>query len=517
LSKQQTKGQNSIWDADPLIVIASNRGPYAFSEKENGDFEPKRGAGGLVTALWALAERHDVLWVASALSEDDRKWSQSNNGQPTKIENIDLLLIESPEDRYDAFYNSISNPLLWFIQHEMWNIPRTPSLTEEMWQAWEDGYVWINQQFADAIAEIVADEPEDRPVIIMPQDYHLYLVPEFLRPQISSNYQIQPFVHIPWPGPNGWRILPEPIRNRVLRSMLSSNRIGFQTKRDAFNFVQTSRFYLDGAHSYGSRNSIEFQGRKIYATAYPISIDVEKVDEIAEEPATTLQKNQLMSIIGDNKVILRTDRVEPSKNILRGLEAYRDLLTRYPEHRGNVQFIQLLVPSRMGVEEYSTYLKDIMAAAGMINADFSEEFWEPVRTIVGNNYSRALAAMQIYDVLLVNPIADGMNLVAKEGVLVNNRDGVLVLSENAGAFYELGDYALNVSPFDTYSTANAIHEALTMSGDDKASRAEKMRQQVRSNDVRKWFANQVEDALNAFLSQSSSEATSATPSASTSE
>jgi trehalose 6-phosphate synthase len=508
---------NNLWDANPLIVIASNRGPFAFTEKDDGSFDVKRGAGGLVTALWALAEQHDVLWVAAALSEDDHKWAAQQNGQPVTVENIKLLLAQAPPERHDPFYNVISNPLLWFIQHQMWNIPRTPSLTEEVWNAWEDGYVWVNRLFADTIAAVVEDEPEDRPVIIMPQDYHMYLLPKFLREKLGTRFQIQPFIHIPWPGPVGWRILPEPIRNQVFESMLQSDRVGFQTQRDAFNFVQTARFYLDDAHSYGSRNKITYKAHEVHALPYPISIDIEKVESIAEEPATTLQKNQIMSVVGDNQVILRTDRVEPSKNILRGLESYRDLLTRFPEHRGKVQLLQLLVPSRMGVEEYSEYLQDIMAQAGMINADFSEEFWEPVRTIVGNNYSRALAAMQIYDVLLVNPIADGMNLVAKEGVLVNKRDGVLVLSENAGAVYELGKEALTVSPFDTYSTANALHEALTMDRDEKQRRADNLRKQVRSNDVRRWFANQVEDALRAFESQPKKAETSPTPSAKTSE
>lgn len=491
---------NSVWDSNPLIVIISNRGPFKFTQRENGAFDAERGAGGLVTALWALAERHDVLWVASALGEGDRAWSAEQGGKPTEVEGIQLLLIQSPPERYDKFYNHIANPLLWFIQHEMWDIPRTPSINQEVWEAWEAGYLWINRQFALAVADVVKDEPADRPVVIMPQDYHLYLMPEFLRDQLGNRFQIQPFLHIPWPGPDGWRVLPDQMRQRIFNSMLQSDRIGFQTRRDAFNFVQTCRFYLDGAHSRGSRNSIEYQGRKIFAVDYPISIDVDKVESLVEEPATQLQKNQLMSVIGDRQLILRTDRIEPSKNILRGLDVFRDLLVRYPEHRGNVQLLQLLVPSRLGVEEYSSYLQDIMATAGMINAEFSEAFYEPVRTIVGNNYERALAAMQLYDVLIVNPIADGMNLVAKEGVLVNNRDGVLILSENAGAVYELGDHALTISPFDTFSTANALHDALTMPALERQKRAEALREQVRTADVRAWFASQVEDALKSFKS-----------------
>lgn len=496
---------------EPLIVIASNRGPYSFEiNQEKGALEAQRGAGGLVTALAALAQRHDVLWISSALSKGDRQWAKEHAGQPDDIEGISLLMIQSPKERYNQFYNMIANPLLWFIQHEMWDVPRSPSINQEMWQAWEQGYVAVNKQFADAIAKVIDREPADRPVIVMPQDYHLYLVPKFLRQKLGHRVQIQPFLHIPWPGPDSWRLLPGQMRNMLLDSMLQSDRIGFQTQKDAFNFVQTCRFYMDGAHSRGSRNSIEYQGRKIFAKTYPISIDVEKVESITDEPNTRLQKNQLMSMVGDQKLILRVDRVEPSKNILRGLEAYRDMLERFPEHRGEVQMMMLLVPSRMEVSEYSDYLQDIMATAGMINAEYSQEYWEPVRTVVGNNYPRAIAAMQIADVVLVNPVADGMNLVAKESMLVSNRDGVLVLSENAGAVYELGEYALTVSPFDTYGTANALNEALMMDPAERHERSEAMKAHIRKADVRQWFAHQVEDAIKALDNQDKNAETSET-------
>src|SRR5690606_4977053 len=185
----------------------------------------------------------------------------------------------------------------------------------------------------------------------------------------------------------------------------------------------------------------------------------------------------------------------------------------YPEHRGRVQMLALLVPSRMEVDEYQNYLRDIMAEAGMINAKYSDELWEPVRIIVGHNYHRAIAAMQLYDVLLVNPVADGMNLVAKEGALVNQKDGVLVLSEHAGAFYELGDEALAVSPFDIHSTAEALHQALTMPVEERHRRAEALRQKVRGADVRRWFYAQLEDALRASSSQARNASTPDTPSA----
>lgn len=509
MSEMNDKMKSTDSNDDPLIVIVSNRGPFSFTEKEDGSFESKRGAGGVVTALSALAERHEVLWIASALDKGDRRWAEAHKNQTENVEGILIRLVRPDKARYQQFYNVIANPLLWFIQHQLWDTPRYPSITGQTWEAWYEGYVEINELFADVVTEAVKDT--SRPVIILPQDYHLYLLPSFLRERLGSNVQIQPFIHIPWPGPDAWRILPAEMRSMVLYSLMMSDRIGFQTRKDAFNFVQTCRFHLDDAHSRGSRDTIHYQGRPVKAKAYPISIDVDKVEALAEEAQTRLLKSQIINYTGDRRLILRIDRIEPSKNILRGLQAYRELLELHPEHQSQVQMLALLMPSRMEVDEYQNYLREIMSAAGMINAQYSEEFWEPVRIIVGHNYPRAIAAMQLYDVLLVNPIADGMNLVAKEGALVNQRDGVLVLSEYAGAFYELGDQALTVSPFDIHGTAKALHHALTMSVEERQERAEALREQVRGAGVKPWFYSQVEDALQAFNNQAKNDSTPSTP------
>ena len=502
-------------ERSPLVVIASNRGPFKFEQRPDGSISVKRGSGGLVTALGALAEQHEVLWVASAMDDGDRQWAEEHRDEVVEVEGVYLRLVTPDPDRYEMFYQQIANPLLWFIQHQLWDSPRSPTITKETWDAWTEGYVAINRLFADAIVDSVKDT--DRPVIILPQDYHLYLVPRFLRERLGSRAQIQPFVHIPWPGPDAWRFLPEPMRLSLLTSLLESDRVGFQTRRDAFNFVQTCRFYVPGAHSHGTRDRIHIGERVVQATAYPISVDVEKIEEMVDEPETRLLTHQILGIIGDRSLILRVDRIEPSKNILRGLEAYRLLLETYPEHRGRVQMLALLVPSRMEVDEYQNYLRDIMAEAGLINAKYSDELWEPVRIVVGDNYHRAIAAMQLYDVLLVNPIADGMNLVAKEGVLVNQRNGVLLLSEYAGAFYELGEQALVVSPFDVYSTMEAMHRALTMPLEERRQRADILRERVRNAGVREWFYAQVEDALRALSSQPNNVSTPTTPSTTKSE
>lgn len=493
----------------PFIVIASNRGPFSFAPNKDGSFDIQRGAGGLVTALGALAERHDVLWVASAVSGGDRRWARKYQDQVKEVQGIQLRMLRPDRKQYNQYYNEISNPLLWFIQHQLWDTVRTPNITRQTWDAWHEGYVGINRLFARHIAESVRDIR--RPVIILLQDYHLYLVPAFLREELGWSVQIQPFLHIPWPGPDAWRLLPDAMRQMIFSSLLASDRVGFQTKKDAFNFVQTCRFYLTDAHSRGSREAIYYQGRKVDARAYPISVDVEKVRAIAESSENDYYFTDVQRYTGNRQLLLRIDRVEPSKNIIRGLQAFRTLLETHPELRGKVQMMALLVPSRMAVEEYQTYLKDIMAEAAFLDAEFGDGDWEPVRIVLGDNYQRAIAAMRLYDVLLVNPIADGMNLVAKEGVLVNQNNGVLLLSEFAGAHYQLGDEALTVSPYDIYNTAELLYQALTMPVDERKRRAEHLRTVVQDADVKTWFYAQVDDAWRALSSQSNSDSTPDTP------
>ncbi len=481
----------------PLVVIVSNRGPFSFKQEADGTFKYQRGQGGLVTALAGVIADYDVLWVAAALSADDEKWAEAHNHQPQEIEGTQLQLVTLPKKAYDLYYNVIANPLLWFIHHQMWNIPRKPDIDKSTWDAWRKGYMAVNERIAQAVAPHI--QSADRPVIVLPQDYHLYLFPSYLRNLIDKpDVQIQPFIHIPWPGPDSWRLLPDQMRTAIFDSLLVCDRIGFQTERDAFNFVQTCRFHLPEAHSRGSRDSLEYRERKIHAMSYPISINVEQLEAMREEAETRLLKSRLAGMAADNKIILRVDRIEPSKNILRGLQAFRELLQIKPAYRGKVQMLMLLVPSRMDVEEYQTYLQAIMAEAGMINAEFSDSFWEPVRIIVGNNYPRAIAAFQIYDVLLVNPIADGMNLVAKEGALLNERNGVLILSENAGAMYELGENALIINPFDIHSTALAMDDALSMSAGERERRAKALQRQVQNANVKMWFRRQLDDALAAM-------------------
>jgi trehalose 6-phosphate synthase len=199
-----------------------------------------------------------------------------------------------------------------------------------------------------------------------------------------------------------------------------------------------------------------------------------------------------MEITQGRKLILRIDRVEPSKNIVRGFRAFEEMLEQHPEHSKKVIFLALLMPSRLDVEEYQNYLDELMAAGGRINAHFGDHEWEPVRLLVSENYPRAVAALKEYHVLLVNAIADGMNLIAKEGPMVNQNDGVLVLSERAGARQQLISGATIISPCDVFATAEALHQALVMPEEERRERAERLRWLIEKEDINAWLCHQLD-------------------------
>lgn len=472
------------------IVIVSNRGPFSFSVKD-GETIAKRGDGGLVTAISSVAREYDVLWISCALSRSDAQWLGRVGEGVQTVEDMQIRLTIPDPAQYRGYYNVISNPLLWFVQHQLQDAPRFPMIDRATWHAWSQGYAGVNRQLAETVAASLRDV--GGPIIVMVQDYHLYLVPRFLRELLGDRVYIHFFSHIPWPGPDAWLVLPTKMRLELITALLHADRIGFQTERDTRRFLQTCVANLPDVRVTRPWRQVLHQGRAIDAAPYPISVDVAGVERQLTSPEGQDQLARIRAMRGNRRLILRVDRVEPSKNILRGLVAYRTFLNAYPEYRGKVYMLCLLVPSRTEVAEYRDYLRDITALVGEINATYSDGEWEPVRVLLGNHYLRALAALSEYDVLMVNPLADGMNLVAKEGVVLNRRDGVLILSEEAGAAEELGEHALLVSPFDVYGTREAIHQALNMPEEERRARAQGLAAQVRANDIHAWFSRQMGD------------------------
>lgn len=474
------------------LIIAANRGPVTFSRSPEGLLGFQRGGGGLVTALTGLC-RHtsDATWIACSRTPEDAEWQQGlvDLGQENEVQ---VHFLDPGEDAYEAYYNVIANPLLWFLHHSMWDVPRAPIIDRATWQAWEDGYVAVNQLFAQAIARHV--KATERPTLVMLQDYHLYLVARQLRDALR--HQQRPitlhFVHIPWPGPEYWRILPPAMRQGILDSLCALDVVGLQTQEDAQNFLRTCESLLPEAAVNYRRNRVWYKNHATHVRDFPISIEVDALRRLAASQEVAEQESEIRSIVGEQKLILRIDRIEPSKNILRGFLAFEEMLELYPEYCGQVKFLALLVPSRMDLTEYQNYLDDLMAIAGRINARHGSSEWEPVRVLVGDSYARAVAAMQLYDVLLVNAIVDGMNLIAKEGPVLNQQNGVLILSERAGARQQLESGALVVSPCDVYATAEALHQALSMSQEERVEKATRLRWLIEREDITAWLCRQLE-------------------------
>jgi trehalose 6-phosphate synthase len=477
--------------ANRALIIAANRGPVTFQQSGDGTLQFQRGGGGLVTALLGLCRHAEATWIACARTEEDAAWREGQvlleDGSP-----IHLQFLSPGEEAYEGYYNVIANPLLWFLQHSMWDVPRAPVIDRATWQAWEEGYVEVNCRFADAIAQQVLATAS--PTLVMLQDYHLYLVARRLRATLRRRDRptMLHFVHIPWPGPEYWRILPPTMRQAILQGLCAVDLLGFQTQEDGLNFLRTCESLLPGASANYRHRRVWYRNHATHVRDFPISIDVEAIRQLVTSEEVIQHYYEIQDIVGDRKLILRIDRVEPSKNMVRGFLAFEEMLELHPEYRGRVQFLALLVPSRLDVDEYKHYLDDLMATAGRVNATYGDSEWEPVRVLVGDNYSRAVAAMQLYDVLLVNAIADGMNLVAKEGPIVNERDGVLVLSERTGARQQLEPGALIVSPVDVYATAEALHQALVMPAGQRQERARRLRWLIESEDISAWLCRQLE-------------------------
>ena len=475
-------------ESGPTVVV-SNRGPVTFSRGEDGERDHSRGAGGLVTALNAVVRRGEgAVWIASAQSDEDA--AVAKEPAPYEVEDLRIVFVEHDEAAYDLMYNTLANPLLWFVQHGLYDLPRSPRLGDDTREAWEDGYVPVNRNFARAVAETVGDSPASK---ILLHDYQLYMTPLFLREELGEKAAaafISLFVHIPWPEPDLWGILPQYIRKGILESLLSADVVAFHTEGYARNFVETAARVL-GAETDAENGTVRYEGREVWVRAYPISIDPAEFEELAGSEAILEQEEFVKGLPG--KLLLRVDRTDLSKNVVRGFEAYGRMLERHPETKENVTFLAQLQPSRGDIPEYAAYMEAVGRTAEEVNAKHGTDGWTPIQLFMMDNFPRSVAAYKNYDVLLVNAVRDGMNLVAKEAAVVNGRDGVLVLSEYAGAHEELGEHALTVNPYDLDEQADALYEALTMPDEGRKKRADGLRETVMENTIEDWVEAQMRD------------------------
>lgn len=476
------------------VVIVSNRGPVTFSRGESGDREYSRGAGGLVTALNAVARRRsEAVWIASAQSEEDVRVAKENPDEPYEVEGLKVVLVEHDGEAYDLMYNRLANPLLWFVQHGLYDQPYDPALGDDTKRAWEEGYVPVNENFAEAVARTLQSQEEGgagEPVILV-HDYQLYMTPLALRERLGDEAFISLFVHIPWPETEGWRVLPSYAREDVLKSLLEANVVAFHTESYVRNFVRTAREVL-GVEADEEKGVVRSEsGREVWVRAYPISIDPNEFEELANSDEVLQEEETVRDLPG--KLLLRVDRMDLSKNIVRGFHAYDRMLERHPEMRGQVTFLARCQPSREDIPEYARYAEAIQEAAKEVNEKHTTDSWEPIVLSMEDNFPLSVAAYKNYDVLLVNAVRDGMNLIAKEAVVANEKNGVLILSENAGAHEELGEHAITVNPFDVDEQGDALHEALIMPDDERGRRAKALEHTIRSNTIEEWVEAQLKD------------------------
>jgi trehalose 6-phosphate synthase len=473
------------------LIVVSNRGPVSYG-REGGERVPRRGGGGLVTALRSLLAEHDVTWIASAMTDEDRAVAAEAQGAAIEERSREgaayrLRLVAHDESAYDWYYNVISNPTLWFLQHYLWNLVYAPNHDPGLHHAWEEGYIAVNEGFAEAVLAELEDEPD---TAVFFHDYHLYLAPRMVRERRPATALVH-FVHIPWPQPDYWHVLPSPIRRAIHDGLLACDLIGFHTTRWRKNFLR-SCVDLVGADCNFQEGTVDYDGRRVHVAARPLSVDAAELDELAVSDGVLALERELAASRPEF-LVLRVDRTDPSKNVVRGFRAFELFLDAHPELHGRVSMLTLLDPSRQEIPEYAEYLGAIQRAARRVNDRFQQDRWVPVDLRIEDNFAETVAAYKQFDVLLVNAIFDGLNLVAKEAPLVNERDGVLVLSENAGSHEELGEWALTVNPFDVEGQADALYAALTMPLEERRARLEAIRGHVRGHDVAEWLGWQLAD------------------------
>ncbi|GAA4143158.1 trehalose-6-phosphate synthase [Actinomadura keratinilytica] len=481
------------------VLVASNRGPVSFSLADDGTLAPRRGGGGLVAGLAAVTEADrapdggqappDVLWVCAALGEGDRSAARRAPGGRLDLDGHDtggaaVRMLDIPAATFHRAYNAVANSTLWFVHHLLYDTPRVPHFDARARRDWQS-YEAYNAAFADALAGEAA--PGAKAAV---QDYHLSLAPRMLRDR-RPDLRIVHFSHTPWASPEYYRLLPDDIGAAVLDGILGADHAGFLTDRWAAAFLDCCEQLLPGARVDRAARTVTRGGHVTRVGVHPLGVDGERLRARAAEPDVAERRRALREQVGDRRLIVRIDRTEPSKNIVRGLAAYREMLADHPEWHGRVVHLAFAYPSRYDLPEYREYTAAVRRLAGRIRDEYGTASWDPLILRVEDDLPRALAAYQVADVLVVNPIRDGMNLVAKEGPVVSERGCALVLSREAGAAAELAGDALTVNPYDVSQTAEALHQALLMPPDRRAERCARLAAAATALPPRRWFADQL--------------------------
>jgi trehalose 6-phosphate synthase len=492
------------------ILIASNRGPVSFRRREDGTLASRRGGGGVVSGLSSVAGQAETLWVCAALSDADRAAARAAPGgyldfsagweaapgngtapgapPPTgrTVPRSAVRMLDIPAPVLDRAYNGIANSTLWFVHHMLYDTPNRPHFGQAFRREWESFRAY-SAAFADALA--AGAGPPGGAVRAMVQDYHLCLVPRLLadrRPDLAIGH----FSHTPWAPPDYYALLPDDIGREVLEGILGADHAGFHAQRWAAAFLDCCQAVL-GAEVDRAAGTVRHRGHTTTVGVHPLGVDAAELRARAAAADVEAQVAALSAAANGRKLVVRVDRTELSKNIVRGLAAYRELLVTHPQWRGRVTHLVFAYPSRHDLPEYREYTATVQRVARQIVDEFATGDWSPLILSVSDDYPRSLAAYRLADVLLVNPIRDGMNLVAKEAPLLSERGCVLVLSREAGAAAELAAGAILVNPFDVTGTAEALHQALAMPGPERLRRAALLAKASAASPPAEWLASQL--------------------------
>jgi trehalose 6-phosphate synthase len=499
------------------VLVASNRGPITYQFGADGSLTGQRGGGGMIAGLTAglaaLGPEASVTWICAALSDADRAVVRSRAGGAVDEDGIPVRMLDIAPGIFDRAYNNVANSALWFLLHQIFDTPNQPRFGREFRRDWES-YLAYNAAFADTLAqealtrdapppEALSQETGRERLRVMIQDYHLCLAPRLLRERLAdttSEARIAHFCHTPWAPLDYYRMLPDEVGRALLDGILGADRAGFHTVRWATAFMDCCAVLLGadvagadglGGSGPGTLGQVTYRGHVTEVGVHPLGVDAPALRERAQADDVRAHVGAIRLAAGDRKLIVRVDRTELSKNIVRGFAAYRELLTTRPQWRGRVMHLAFSYPSRSALAEYRSYTDQIYRLALDINEQFGTADWNPLILDVKDDYPRSLAACAVADVLLVNPIRDGMNLVAQEGPVLSERGCALVLSREAGAAATLAAGALLVNPYDITETAEALHQALVMPDAERQRRSAALAAIAAADPPARWLGGQL--------------------------
>jgi len=453
--------------------VVSNRLPVVLENAEDG-IEIRSGSGGLVTALAPIVKKNKGAWIGwpgCEITKDILIIIESYNKEHAI--NLQSVLVTAEEE--SKYYRGFSNESIWPLFHDLLGHCR---FEMEDW----DVYCRINRRFAEKIMESL--QPGD---FIWIHDYQLLMVGHYLR-LLKVNHPLAHFLHIPFPTYDLLRRLPW--KEEIIHGLLEYDLIGFQTIRDKRNFLRSAKDLRPELEITSRKRSsdVKFGSRSIKVGNFPISIDFEEFNNAARKPEVACEAKKLKSICNAKQLLLGIDRLDYTKGIPERLMAFERALEKYPSLRGNLSLLQLIVPSRSKLMAYQNLKEDLDGMVGRINGRFSKFGWQPVQYMYRSvSRTELLGFYRACEIGFVTPLRDGMNLVAKEfcASTVDN-NGVLILSEFAGAAEQLSKGALMVNPYNREETADAIYQAFRMDLKERHKRMAILRSEVKRNDIHKW-------------------------------